>query len=367
MKSFLKKAKRMQVKVMVSLLAAGLAMCLFTGCGSAEVQQYQRVDTAMGTILRETVYVCEESGSDKKADSTREDAAGTEDITEEIRNLIVALEEDVLSWRKESSQIYEVNANAGVAGGSLLTEELAEILAKVLQVSEDSRGALDVTIGQTVRLWNIDEYAAGSTETDFTLPDRDILEETLQKSGYEKMKLQDDRIVLPEGMELDLGAVGKGIDCDEVLNFLQNRPNVQGAVISVGGSILTYGQKPDGKPWKVGIIDPFEPSSYLGYLTLEGQWCVSTSGDYERYVEVDGVRYHHIINPATGYPADAGLRSVTILSKDGCLSDALSTACFVLGKEEALKLLEKYDVYAVMVEEDGSIVCSPGAEQYFSE
>ena len=362
MKSFLKKAIRMQESVRVSLLAAGMTMCLFTACGSAGVQQYQRVDTAMGTILRETVYASEDS-SDNDAGSIE----GAEDITGEIRNIIVALEEGVLSWRKESSQIHEINADAGDADGSLLTEELAEILAKVLRVSEDSQGALDVTIGQTVRLWNIDEYAADSTETDFTLPDRNILEETLRDSGYEKIELQADRIVLPEGMELDLGAVGKGIACDEVLDFLQEQPEVQGAVISIGGSILTYGQKPDGKPWKVGIIDPFEPSSYLGYLTLEGQWCVSTSGDYERYVEVEGVRYHHIIDPATGYPADAGLRSVTILSKDGCLSDALSTACFVLGKEEALKLLEKYEVFAVMVEEDGSIVCSPGMEQYFNE
>ena len=365
MKSFLKKATsvnaRMKEKVKlrgtVSLLTAGMALCLLTACSSTKVQQYQRVDTAMGTILRETVYVGTESSYDE----------GSEDITEEIRDIIVSLEEDVLSWRKESSQVCEVNEGAGRAEGVMLRKELSGILQKVLQVSKDSQGALDVTIGQTVRLWNIDEYAAGSEEGAFELPARETLEDTLQKSGYEKMILQDDRIYLPGGMELDLGAVGKGIACDEILSFLQNQSQVQGAVISIGGSILTYGQKLDGKSWNVGIIDPFEPSSYLGSLTLNGQWCVSTSGDYERYVEVDGVRYHHIIDPATGYPAAAGLRSVTILSKDGCLSDALSTACFVLGKAEALKLLEKYEACAVMVEEDGSIILSPGAEQYFRE
>lgn len=364
MKSFLKKATRVKVRMKekvkvrgkVSLLAALMALCLFTACSSTKAQ-YQRVDTVMGTILRESVYVDTESTYNE----------GTEDITEEIRDIIVSLEEDVLSWRKESSKVYEVNESAGDAEGVLLTEELAGILKKVLAASQESQGALDVTIGQTVRLWNIDEYAAGSEEGAFELPARETLEDTLQKSGYEKMILQDDRIYLPEGMELDLGAVGKGIACDEILSFLQNQSQVQGAVISIGGSILTYGQKPDGKSWNVGIIDPFDPSSYLGSLTLDGQWCVSTSGDYERYVEVDGVRYHHIIDPSTGYPATAGLRSVTILSKDGCLSDALSTACFVLGKEEALKLLEKYEAYAVMVEEDGSIILSPGAEQYFRE
>ena len=352
MKSFLQKAisvkSRMKVRIKVILPAAAMALCLFTACSSTKLQQYQRVDTAMGTILRETVYT-----------------NGAEDITEEIRDIIVSLEENVLSWRKESSRVYEINEGAGHAEGVLLTEELAEILKKVVAASRESHGALDVTIGQTVRLWSIDEYAAGSEKSDFTLPDQGILEDTLQKSGYEKMILQDDRIYLPEGMELDLGAVGKGIACDEILNFLRNQSQVQGAVISIGGSILTYGEKPDGKLWNVGIVDPFEPSSYLGSLTLDGQWCVSTSGDYERYVEVDGVRYHHIIDPSNGYPAHAGLRSVTILSKDGCLSDALSTSCFVLGKEEGLKLLEKYEAYAVMVEEDGSIVLSPGVETFF--
>ena len=246
-------------------------------------------------------------------------------------------------------------------------------------MSEDSQGALDITIGETVQLWNIDEYAAQSDSAEggsaqggsaedgmsFRVPDRADIEATLSRCGYRKVRLEEGRIYLPEGMSLDLGAVGKGVACDKVLEYLKEQTSVQGAVISIGGSILTYGQKPDGSAWRVGIIDPRDTSSYMGSLVLEDEWCVSTSGDYERYVEKDGVRYHHIIDPSTGYPADAGLISVTVLSKDGCLSDALSTACFVLGAEKATALLEEYDAYGVLVEKDGNVILTPGMEKFY--
>ena len=169
---------------------------------------------------------------------------------------------------------------------------------------------------------------------------------------------------MPRGMSLDLGAVGKGISCDNLRDKLKSL-NISGAVISVGGSIVTYGRKPDGSAWNVGIVNPHDTSSYIGTLTLTGDWSVSTSGDYERYVEADGIRYHHIIDPETGYPADAGLSSVTVMSHYGALSDALSTACFVLGTEKAQDLLEQYDAYAVMVEHSGKVILSEGAEQFF--
>ncbi|MGN1144872.1 MAG: FAD:protein FMN transferase, partial [Acetatifactor sp.] len=138
-----------------------------------------------------------------------------------------------------------------------------------------------------------------------------------------------------------------------------------GAVISVGGSVLTYGEKPDGDSWRVGILNPFDTSENLGYLSLTGQWCISTSGDYERFVEVDGIRYHHIIDPATGYPAQSGVSSVTVLTKDGLLSDALSTACFVLGVEKGSRLAEEFDAEVLFVDKSGEMHMSKGMEEYF--
>ena len=110
-------------------------------------------------------------------------------------------------------------------------------------------------------------------------------------------------VSIPAGMQIDLGAVGKGVALDEIRKTLEEYPEVSGAVISVGGSILTYGNKPEGGTWHIAVTDPLEPSQSAGVLTLAGGYCVSTSGDYERYVEVDGVRYHHILDPRTGSPA----------------------------------------------------------------
>ena len=169
---------------------------------------------------------------------------------------------------------------------------------------------------------------------------------------------------MPEGMQLDLGAAGKGLALQEIQALLAERPEISGAVISLGGSILTFGSKPDGSTWRVGIMNPEDTSSNIGILSLEGQWCVSTSGDYERYAEIDGVRYHHILDPETGYPADSGVRGVTILTKEGLAGDALSTACFILGPEKGMALARKYGAEALFVLEDGEIVMTEGMEAY---
>ena len=130
-------------------------------------------------------------------------------------------------------------------------------------------------------------------------------------------------------------------------------------------SILTYGSKPEGGAWQIAVTDPLDPSESVGVLTLDGGHCVSTSGDYERYVEVDGVRYHHILDPRTGSPAHSDVAGVTIVTKDGFLSDALSTACFVLGQEEGQQLLEKYDAEGLFIDHEGTITMTEGMRQYF--
>jgi len=321
-----------------------------TSCGYEPVKRYQSVDTAMGTVVKTTIYGTKEA----------------ENLNGRIRQEIVDLEDEVLSWRKEASQIGRINACSGSENGTALEPFLMEILEKVLQVSNASGGALDITMGQVVRLWNIDTYA-GAMASEYTLPKREEIAAGMEHTGWEKIQLTDGKIFLPLQLTLDLGAVGKGVACDHLADVLAEAQGVKGAVISVGGSILTYGTKPDGSAWNIGITDPLESSDYLGSVRLSGQWCMSTSGDYERYVEIDGVRYHHILDPATGYPADSGLSSVTVLTKDGCLSDALSTACFVLGETEGLALLEQFDAEAVLVRKDGKIILTDGMEQIFTE
>ena len=227
-----------------------------------------------------------------------------------------------------------------------------------------------MTLAPVIRLWDIDKWSEGAQEGTFAVPERQEILQALEncRSGEIRLAKQENgyEMELPAGTELDLGAVGKGAALDEIRRVLEQREEISGGVISVGGSILVYGAKPDGSSWKVAIVNPVDTASAIGYMSLKGTWCVSTSGDYERYAMVDGIRYHHILNPATGYPADSGVRSVTVLSDSGLLSDALSTACFVLGIEEGMELAEKYGAETLFVDTEGNIVMSPGMEECFT-
>lgn len=166
---------------------------------------------------------------------------------------------------------------------------------------------------------------------------------------------------------LDLGAVGKGIACDVAQNYLKQQKEVSGAVIAVGGSILLYGSKADGSNWKVAVQNPRgQDGEAMGVLSLSGTTNVSTSGDYEKYFMQDGKRYHHILDPSTGYPADSGLISVTVVSDNGLLSDGLSTACFVLGKEKGQKLLESYGAEGIFIDQNKKVTVTKGLKDKFT-
>ena len=325
------------------LLVGGLL--LFAGCG--KVEKYSMTDIAMGTITNQTIY------------------SKDGDLTLEVRNIMLELEQEELSWRIEGSEVAQMNAAAGSGASTPVSDRLYKELEILIKLSEDSGGAFDITIRPVAALWNIDAWAAGENQPDI-IPTHEQIALALAHTGYENLSLTDSAIMLPKDMALDLGAAGKGIACDRIAAYLKEQA-VYGAVVSVGGSVVTIGKKPDGTPWQIGIIDPRDTSSFIGILYLEGENFVSTSGDYERYVEVDGVRYHHILNPATGYPADSGVRSVTILCDSGIVSDALSTACFVLGVEEGMVLAESYGAQALFVDMEGNISMTDGMKQFFKE
>lgn len=375
--------------MLAAAVAGGLAVWL-SGCGSITTQQQTLVDTAMGTIVSQTLYVQQGAGEKPEEEAQTETAS--------IMQLLTELEQQELSWRIADSEVGRINAQAmGNTGGDpdydwaqeepereqnsgglpqevLITVSISppqyELLSRIWQVSKDSGGAMDVTLGRLCRLWNLDELAV-LTENDgigagqINLPTAEQIQAALADCGYGRVQLSDGTITLPAGMQLDLGAVGKGIACDHISAYLHGQPHITGAVVAVGGSVVTYGQKPDGSPWKVAIMHPREEGGYLGVLSLEGEHYISTSGDYERYVMADGVRYHHIFDPATGYPAHSGLCSVTIVCDSGLLADALSTACFVLGPERGLALAQFYGAEALLVEGDGSLHMTKGMEAMY--
>lgn len=334
-----------------AIVLAGFFTINAAGCGQTPYQ-YRTTDIAMGTMFSVNVYTDRQEGKE---------------LPKVLKERITQLEEEELSWRVPTSEIGSVNAAAGGGETVAISGDLQADLAELMEISERSGGAFDFTIGPVTRLWNIDEAAQGGG---IALPTPQEVAEALAVTGYEKLGAcgepfdTRDGISLPVGMSIDLGAVGKGIACDRLRECLVQE-DVAGAVISVGGSIMTYGSKPDGAAWQVGIVNPHDTTALLGTLSLNGEWYVSTSGDYERFVEVDGKVYHHIIDPATGYPADSGLKSVTILCKSGLLSDALSTACFVLGAEEGMALAESYGAEALFVDDNGTIYMTEQMKKIF--
>lgn len=336
------------IKKKSALLFFFAAGILLSGCSQADPDKepdvFDKSDIAMGTVVTERIY-------------TR-----GEDRTSEILDLLSQTEDRYLSWREEDSDIGKANLQAG-QGHVLVDAQTAGYLEEALQIAEKSGGAFDPTMGELTRLWDVEAE-------DPQIPSKKKIRQFLKDTGYEKIRLGaedgQDWVELEEGCSIDLGAVGKGVGCDEAAAFLKEDPNVQGAVIAVGGSVLVWGDKPDGTPWKVAVRDPRgEPEDLLGVLALEGEHYVSTSGDYEKYFIQDGKRYHHILDPSTGQPADAGLISVTVLGENGAVSDGLSTACFVLGREKGAELLERYDAEGIFVDQDKKVYVSEGLMENF--
>lgn len=340
---------------------SALLCLLLSACGAPQSSQYRYADTCMGTLVQQSLYASDRTAADETA--------------ADIMKLLRKLEQQNISWRLETSEIYAVNQTAGSVDGYVLSRDMTDVINECVNMWEKSEGAFDVTIGSVARLWNIDAWAAEGYSEGFVPPDPGALQRELNLCGSGKLRLKPEvldeegemlqaRVFLPRGMQLDLGAVGKGLALDRIMDSLAES-GVDGAVISVGGSVLTYGAKPNGGEWKIGVVNPRDPSENIGILSLTGQWCVSTSGDYERYVEADGRRYHHILDPATGCPADSGVRSVTILTRDGLSGDALSTACFVLGADRGMKLASDCGAEALFVTNEGEILMTERMKRFF--
>ena len=305
-----------------------------------EIQKYANADFAMDTVVSETLYT---SG---------------EDINARIGEKLREIETEILSWTQEDSQVSILNAAQGETVE--VSEELAGYLEKAIQLAKDSEGAFDPTLGKVIRLWDID----GENPH---VPEESELAALLENVGYEKIEQNGNEVTLKDGCTLELGAVGKGIGCDVIADFLKEQTDVTGMILNLGGSsVMTYGEKPDGTDWKIALTDPRDPEGdYLGTISLEAGQFLSTSGDYEKYFMENGKRYHHILDPKTGYPVWNGLTSVTVVCEDGFLADGLSTACFVLGREKVEALLEKYKAEAVFVDEDKNVYATDGIKEQF--
>lgn len=255
-----------------------------------------------------------------------------------VKGLIDNLDKEI-SRKIDSSAVSALNKN-----GEVKSATVSDILLKCRKISEMSGGAFDLTVGRLSSLWDFDDDIK-------KVPSEAEIKKELSTVDYEKIAINGANIAIGKGQTLDLGAVGKGAACDAAKAYLQ-KSGVKGAVVSVGGSILAFGKRNKiGDKWRIAVRHPREENTYIGVINLS-EGFVSTSGDYEKYFEKDGKRYHHILDANTGYPADSGLSSVTVVCDSGTLSDALSTACFILGEEKSKELLDEYSAAAIFIDKD---------------
>ena len=257
--------------------------------------------------------------------------------------------EQVLSRTVESSDIWKLNHADG--NPVEVNPETADLLRLAVEISEYSDGAFDVTIAPMSALWDF------ASETP-SVPDASMLKEAAQRVDWRNIRIEGTTVTLQNGAEIDLGGIAKGYIADRVAAYLKEQ-GVAHACINMGGNILVLGGKPDGTDWTIGIRDPNGTAEQSEEVLSLSDGAVVTSGNYERFFLRDGVRYHHILDPKTGMPVQNGVASVTILSNDSALADALSTACFVLGPDASKALLERCGARAIFLCTDGTRISIP--------
>lgn len=250
--------------------------------------------------------------------------------------------ESLLSRTLPGSDVYRINH----AGGEYVKcdEITLDVIRKGLYYSELSDGAFDITIGKAADLWHFHE------DEEHVLPDPDELAEAVSHIDYTKVEISGESVRLadPEA-EIDLGGIAKGYIADRLCEYLAGR-NVTSALISLGGNISSIGDK-YGSPFRVGLKEPFADASVIHAVTPSSGSTVVSSGIYERYFTVDGIIYHHILNPSTGMPADTDISGVTVTSSNSHSADcdALATVCLIYGREKALELIESLDGFEAFI------------------
>jgi FAD:protein FMN transferase len=254
-----------------------------------------------------------------------------------------------------SSQISNVNQNSGIKPVKV-DEEVFELVKRAIKISEITSGAFDISYASMDKIWKFD----GSMKT---MPTEDAIKKSVSKIGYKNIILdpKEQTILLKnEGMKLGLGGIGQGYIADKVKVLLQNEGCVSG-IVNVSGDINAWGKQPNGKPWTVGIVNPLNKNKIFATFPLENN-AVETSGSYEKFVIFNGIRYTHIIDPRTGYPAQ-GVVSVSVFAKQTEIADALATGIFVLGVEVGLDLVNQLKgIECIIVDDKGKIHSSKGID-----
>ena len=267
---------------------------------------------------------------------------------------IIRIENLISSW-DQKSETSRININAGIAAVEV-SKELFDLIFRAQQISKLSSGAFDLTFAAIDKLWNFDGRES-------EMPNPDTLKASVFNIGYQLIELDEESLTvfLPKkGMKIGFGAIGKGYAADSAKQLLVER-GVLGGIINASGDMNTWGTKPDGSSWTIGIVNPMNNKKVFSWFSLEHN-AVVTSGDYEKFTQINGRRYSHIIDPRTGIPSQ-GIVSCTVFAGKAELADAIATAVFVMGVESGLFLIDQLpDIEAILIDDSGIIHRSKNIE-----
>ena len=325
-------------KLFAAILAAAMLLCL-TACGAPKKAELSLF--AMDTYMTLVAY------GDEAEDALAEASRTINDL------------ESRLSRTREGSEIWAVNHR----GTADLDAETSALLANALALSAETDGRFDITVAPLVEAWAIHSDHP-------RVPGQDEIDSLLALVGSSHVSLSASTVTVDDGCAIDLGGIAKGYASDRVAEIFAAN-GVKSGTVSLGGNVYVCGKRPDGKLWNVAVQDP-KSDGYACMLSLSDTFAV-TSGGYQRYFTAeDGTVYQHIIDPATGYPAQSDLLSVTVVCPSGTRADAYSTALYVMGEEGAIRFWEAqqggdHPFEAVLITTDGRIVCTPGLADHFTK
>lgn len=263
--------------------------------------------------------------------------------------------ENLISDWIPTTQISQVNQNSGIKPIKV-DDEVFNLVERAIKISKITHGAFDISYASMDKIWKFD----GSMKE---MPTPEAIKKSVERIGYQKIVLdkQKSTIFLKDaGMKLGLGGIGQGYIADKIKDLLQSK-GCKSGIVNVSGDINTWGKQPNGMPWTVAIVNPMNKNKVFATFPLEDS-AVETSGNYEKYVTFNGIRYSHIIDPRTGYPA-TGVVSVSVFAKQTEIADALATGIFVLGVEVGIDLINQIKgVQCIMVDDKGKIHASKGID-----
>ena len=309
----------MKTKIFIYITAS---LFLLTSCSNPqkddELKESSKTVYAMDTVMDISAY-----GSD------------TETVLNAAEKEIMRLD-NLLRRKSADSEVYKINELKSAA----VSSDTSEMIKKALDISKSTDGAFDITIAPVMDLW-------GFYTKEFNVPDESELKDALSRVNYNNIAVDGNSVSISENSEIDLGGIAKGFLSDRIIQIYREN-GIKSGIVSLGGNVQTLGKKPDGKLWRVAIQNPDNEGAYIGVLSVEDM-AVITSGGYQRYFEKDGITYHHIINPNDGFPANNGLKSVTVVSESGTFADGLSTAFFVMGLQKSIDYWKSYDGFNIIM------------------